>query len=206
MAWTEKKKSGGRKGRNSGSPPRSRIARRLLGDRVAAASHKPKKSPAKRKPESDDDEPPRERKPRAGRSGAKRRSKSRGKSRIGRLFYWGAVLGLWAAIAVIGVVIWVGAHLPAIQSLGYPKRPPTIQIVGLDGSVLASRGQMGGEAVALRDLPPMCRTRSSPSKTGASTHFGVDVIGLARRRWTQMRRGVTQAPRPSPSSWPRTCS
>ena len=39
------------------------------------------------------------------RGGSKRRSKSRGRFRIGRLFYWGAVLGLWAAIAVIGVII-----------------------------------------------------------------------------------------------------
>ena len=54
------------------------------------------------------------------------------------------MLGLWAGIAVVGVVVWVGAHLPAIQSLEIPKRPPTIQIVGLDGSVLARRGEMAG--------------------------------------------------------------
>jgi len=53
-----------------------------------------------------------------------------------RLFYWGArVLGLLGGgIAVVGVVVWVGAHLPAIQSLEIPKAgPPTIQITGLDG-------------------------------------------------------------------------
>ena len=92
-----------------------------------------------------------ERKPRASRSGAKRRSKTR-KLRWGRLVYWGAVLGLWAAIAVVGVVVWVGAHLPAIQLLEIPKRPPTIQITGFDGSVLTTRGEMPGANVALKDL------------------------------------------------------
>jgi len=51
-------------------------------------------------------------------------------------------------------VIWVGAHLPAIQALEIPKRPPTIQIVGFDGSVLATRGEMPGANVSLKDLPP----------------------------------------------------
>ncbi|MEQ1433074.1 hypothetical protein ABLW54_23600, partial [Salmonella enterica] len=74
------------------------------------------------------------------------KSKARGRSRsgLGRLVYWGAVLGRWAIIAGAGVIIWVGAHLPAIQSLEIPKRPPTIQITGMDGSVIATRGEMPG--------------------------------------------------------------
>src|SRR5439155_20567069 len=143
MAWG-RKKSGGRKEPLFGLPAALADSRLSTGDRIPAAvdDDKPTKSVAKRKHEEDDDEPPRERKPRAGRGGAKRRAKSRGRFRFGRLIYWGAVLGLWATIAIIGVVVWVGAHLPAIQSLEIPKRPPTIQIVGVDGSLLASRGEM----------------------------------------------------------------
>src|SRR5438105_3064249 len=48
---------------------------------------------------------------------------------IGRAAYWGAVGGLWMVIAAIGIAIWIGAHLPPIQSLEIPKRPPTIKIV-----------------------------------------------------------------------------
>ena len=107
-------------------------------DRIPAAADddKPKKScPAKAR-RDDDEPPPRER----SRAGERRPQTPREIARVpvGRLVYWGAVLGLWAAIAVIGVVVWVGAHLPAIQSLEIPKRPPTIQIVGFDGSVLAT--------------------------------------------------------------------
>jgi penicillin-binding protein 1A len=152
MAWG-RKKSGGRKEPLFGLPAALAELRLSPADRVPAAEDRPKKSSAKRKSD-DDDEPPRERKPRASRGGARRRSKSRGGFGLGRLFYWGAVLGLWAGIAVIGVVIWVGAHLPAIQSLEIPKRPPTIQITGMDGSVLAQRGEMAGANVSLKDLPP----------------------------------------------------
>ncbi len=104
------------------------------------------------------------------------------------------MLGLWAAIAVVGVVIWVGAHLPAIQSLAIPKRPPTIQIVGLDGSVLASRGEMAGANVSLKDLPPyLPKAFIAIEDRRFYSHYGVDPIGIARAAVTNvMHRGVSQ--------------
>ncbi|MBR1189472.1 penicillin-binding protein 1A [Bradyrhizobium sp. AUGA SZCCT0160] len=193
MAWG-RKKTGGRKEPQFGLAAALSELRLSPQDRVAVSDDRPKKSSAKRKPENEDDEPPRERKPRAGRSGAKRQSKSRGGFRIGRLFYWGAVLGLWAAIAVVGVVIWVGAHLPAIQSLAIPKRPPTIQIVGVDGSVLASRGEMAGANVSLKDLPPyLPKAFIAIEDRRFYSHYGVDPIGIARAAVANvMHRGVSQ--------------
>ena len=97
-------------------------------DRVTIADDKPKKPASKRKsPDPDNDAAARAKAARS-RGSSKRKSKGRARGVIARLFYWGAVLGLWAGIAVVGVVVWVGAHLPAIQSLEIPKRPPTIQI------------------------------------------------------------------------------
>jgi penicillin-binding protein 1A len=197
MAWG-RKKSGGRKEPLFGLPAALADLRLSPEDRIPAAADddKPKKPVPKRKPEEDDDEPPppRERKPRAARGGAKRRAKSRGRFRIGRLIYWGAVLGLWAAIAVVGVVIWVGAHLPAIQSLEIPKRPPTIQIVGVDGSVLAQRGEMAGANVALKDLPPyLPKAFIAIEDRRFYSHYGVDPVGIARAAVTNvLHRGVSQ--------------
>src|SRR4249919_81173 len=195
MAWG-RKKSGGRKEPLFGLPAALADLRLSPEDRIPAANDddKPKKSVPKRKPEEDDDdEPPRERKPRVARSGARRRSKSR-KFRFGRLFYWGAVLGLWAAIAVVGVVVWVGAHLPAIQSLEIPKRPPTIQIVGVDGSLLASRGEMAGSNVALKDLPPyLPKAFIAIEDRRFYSHYGVDPVGIARAAVANiLHRGVSQ--------------
>src|SRR5262245_49450331 len=61
----------------------------------------------------------------------RRRRKARGG--IGRVVYWGAVASLWIVIALIGGAVWVGAHLPPIQSLEIPKRPPSIKIADMHG-------------------------------------------------------------------------
>ncbi|MBR0831104.1 penicillin-binding protein 1A [Bradyrhizobium manausense] len=197
MAWA-KKKGGGRKEPLFGLPAALADLRLTAADRIPNAEDKPKKSTsqssAKRKSDNSDDEPPRERKPAPARSGSKRRSKSRLRVGIGRLFYWSAVLGLWGAIAVIGVVIWVGAHLPPLQSLEIPKRPPTIQIVGVDGSVLAQRGEMAGANVALKDLPPyLPKAFIAIEDRRFYSHFGIDPVGIARALVTNvMHRGVSQ--------------
>ncbi|MBR0718026.1 transglycosylase domain-containing protein [Bradyrhizobium liaoningense] len=197
MAWT-KKKGGGRKEPLFGLPAALADLRLTAADRIPNAEDKPRKSTsqssAKRKSDDPGSEPPRERKPAPSRSGSKRRSKSRLRAGIGRLVYWGAVLGLWGAIAVIGVVIWVGAHLPPLQSLEIPKRPPTIQIVGIDGSVLAQRGEMAGANVALKDLPPyLPKAFIAIEDRRFYSHFGIDPVGIARALVTNvMHRGVSQ--------------
>ena len=165
-------------------------------DRIAAAEVKPKKS-AKRRADDDENEapsPPPERKSRVSKSGAKRRANSPRRFRLRRLVYWGAVLSLWLAIAIFGLVIWVGAHLPAIQSLEIPKRPPTIQIVGLDGSVLATRGEMAGSNIALKDLPPyLPKAFIAIEDRRFYSHYGVDPVGIARAAVANLlHRGVSQ--------------
>src|SRR4026209_408531 len=61
-----------------------------------------------------------------------------------RLAYWTLVVGLWVAIGGAGFVAWVGAHLPPIQSLEIPKRPPSLQIVDFQGPALAPAGGAAG--------------------------------------------------------------
>ena len=113
---------------------------------------------------------------------------------IGRVAYWGAVAGLWLVIAMIGGAVWVGAHLPPIQSLEIPKRPPSIKIVDLQGRLLATRGDMGGAAVPLKDLP-----RYVPQAFVAIedrrfySHHGIDPIGIGRAALANiLHRGVSQ--------------
>lgn len=189
------KKKGGRKEPLFGLPAALADLRLTAADRVpGGGDDKPKKSSTKRKTEISDDEPPRERKTQPSRSGAKRRSKSSISAGLGRLVYWGAVLSLWGVIAVIGVVIWVGAHLPPIQSLEIPKRPPTIQIVGMDGSLLAQRGEMAGANVSLKDLPPyLPKAFIAIEDRRFYSHFGIDPVGILRALVTNvLHRGVSQ--------------
>ncbi|HEY4403146.1 MAG TPA: PBP1A family penicillin-binding protein [Xanthobacteraceae bacterium] len=111
-----------------------------------------------------------------------------------RLVYWGAVLCLWGLIAAGGAIAFVASTLPPIQSLAIPKRPPSIEIVGLDGKPLAVRGEMGGAAVALRDLPPyLPRAFIAIEDRRFFHHYGVDPIGLTRAMVANaVHRGVAQ--------------
>jgi penicillin-binding protein 1A len=195
MAWGRKKK-GGRKEPIFGLAAALSDLRLSPEDRIpGGGGAKPKKSAKPTIDDDDeDDEPPPERKPRASRSAAKRKSKSRRSLPIGRMFYWGAVLGLWGAIAAVGLIVWVGAHLPAIQSLEIPKRPPTIQIAGSDGSVIAIRGEMPGANVALKDLPPyLPKAFIAIEDRRFYSHFGIDPWGILRAAVANiLHRGVSQ--------------
>src|SRR6516164_4902904 len=77
-----------------------------------------------------------------------------GGSPLRRLVYWSLVLALWALIAAVGTIAFAVSTLPPIQSLEVPKRPPTVEIVGLDGRPLTMRGEMSGTDVPIKELPP----------------------------------------------------
>jgi len=111
-----------------------------------------------------------------------------------RVIYWSAVVGLWLVIAMIGGAVWVGAHLPPIQSLEIPKRPPSIKIVDLQGHPLAMRGDMGGAAVPLKDLPRhVSQAFLAIEDRRFYSHYGVDPLGISRALIANiLRRGVAQ--------------
>jgi penicillin-binding protein 1A len=193
MAWG-RKKSGGRKEPQFGLGASLSELRLGPQDRVPRADDEAPKKSSKRKAVDTDDDAPRERKPRPKRGGSKRRSRARSRRGLVRLFYWGVVLGLWAAIALVGVIVWVGAHLPPIQALEIPKRPPTIEITGFDGSVLATRGEMPGANVSLKELPPyLPKAFIAIEDRRFYSHYGVDPLGIARAAVANvLHRGVSQ--------------
>jgi len=135
----------------------------------------------------DADTPPAPRAPRKKRGGGRR-------SGFGRIVYWGAVLALWAIIAGIGVLVWIGIHLPPIQSLEIPKRPPSVLILGVNGATLATRGDMGGAAVPLVQLPAYVPNAFvAVEDRRFYSHHGIDPLGIARALVADvLRRGASQ--------------
>jgi penicillin-binding protein 1A len=155
---------------------------------------------ARREPNFDagpDSEPAAEKRapaPRRKKSSRKKSSKSGWRFRPVRLLYWGCVMALWGVIACVGVVFWVGLHLPPIQSLEIPKRPPSIKILDINKNVLIVRGDMGGVPLTLKELPPYVPNAFIAIEDRRFySHWGVDPLGVGRAIVANvMRRGVSQ--------------
>ena len=123
------------------------------------------------------------------------RPSGRARSFFGRLVYWSLVLGLWLAIGGVATVAWIGAHLPPIQSLEIPKRPPSIQIVDVTRT-RARRARRHGRRRHPAEGTAELRTSrpSSPSRIGASTTITASIpCGIGRAAVANiLHRGVSQ--------------
>jgi penicillin-binding protein 1A len=126
-------------------------------------------------------------------SRSKKPKRSRG-SLWGKLLYAGVVAGLWCLIAVAGVIAYQAARLPPIDQISVPKRPPNIAILASDGSLLANRGETGGQTVKIKELPPyLPRAFVAIEDRRFYSHLGIDPIGIARAMFRNVTsRGVAQ--------------
>ena len=91
-----------------------------------------------------------------------------------------------------GLFVYYGSQLPHIDHLAVPKRPPNIAVLGADGSLLANRGDTGGAAVRLQDLPPyLPKAFVAIEDRRFYSHWGVDPVGILRALAKQCRRPGT---------------
>ncbi len=91
------------------------------------------------------------------------------------------IFAVWGGIAAAGLVVYEASKLPPMQTLMIPKRPPTIMIQAEDGKVLATRGDMGGAAVPLKQLPTyLPNAFIAIEDRRFYEHFGLDPVGLGR--------------------------
>ena len=58
--------------------------------------------------------------------------------------YWLVIAGIWGSIVAGGIILYYGAKLPQSTDWKIPDRPPNVQIVSLDGGLIAQPGQDRG--------------------------------------------------------------
>jgi penicillin-binding protein 1A len=128
-----------------------------------------------------DDKPATPRRGKAKKVSGKRQRKRMTLSRmIGRLFYLGFILGVWALIAVVGIFVYYGAQLPSSNTWAIPERPANIKILAADGQLMSNRGKSGGEAISLHELPYYVpEAVIAIEDRRFMSHWGIDPIGLA---------------------------
>jgi len=109
------------------------------------------------------------------------RAGRRRRSWLGRIVYWGGVLSIWGLVSVVALVIFYASQLPPIDQLAVPRRPPNIAILSDDGSLIANRGDTGGPAVRLIDLPPyLPKAFVAIEDRRFYDHVGIDPLGVSR--------------------------
>ncbi|MBS7705945.1 PBP1A family penicillin-binding protein [Chelatococcus asaccharovorans] len=130
----------------------------------------------------------------SGGGGAGKGRKRRKRSFLGRLFGLFMVLAVWCVVGLAGVIAYHFAQLPPMSELTVPKRPPNIAIMAADGSLLANRGDTGGQTIAIHDLPPyLPMAFLAIEDRRFYSHFGVDPVGIARAAFRNVTsRGVAQ--------------
>jgi len=152
--------------RSGGAPPAADPPRRVRAAKKAEPPPAPRRGRA---------EPP-----------ARPRRRRRGPF-LFRLVKWGFILGLWGVLALAGVIAYEASKLPPMQTLMIPKRPPTVTVLAADGKALATRGDMGGVAVPIRELPPyLPKAFVAIEDQRFYSHFGLDPEGLARALVTNL--------------------
>ncbi len=114
----------------------------------------------------------------------RRRRKTRSKKRhplLGALIYWSFMLGIWGTVAAAGLITYYAVQLPPIDQLAIPKRPPNIAILAEDGTLLANRGDTGGAAIHLSELPDyLPKAFIAIEDRRFYEHWGVDPVGILR--------------------------
>jgi penicillin-binding protein 1A len=112
---------------------------------------------------------------------ARERRRRRSTPLIGSLLYWAMTLTVWGVIGAGALAVYYGAQLPPIDQLSVPKRPPNIAIMGADGELLVNRGDTGGAAIRIFELPPFLpKAFVAIEDRRFYSHWGVDPQGIGR--------------------------
>jgi penicillin-binding protein 1A len=107
-----------------------------------------------------------------------------------RLLRSGVLLALWGAIIAGGVIAWFWLTLPPTNDLSVAQRRPSVTLLGADGSLIATSGDLFGEPLTLKEMP-----RYLPEAVIATEdrrfyqHWGIDPIGLLRAAFADLRAG-----------------
>ncbi len=140
------------------------------------------------------DAPPRARAHGSGAPGGPRRNARRPRSLFrkifGKLFYWSLIASFWG-VFIGGIVLAIYASdLPDTNKIWEVERQPSITFVDSNGQTIAVQGAAYAPPVVLENMPPdLIHAVLSVEDRRFYSHFGVDILGLLRATWVNLRAG-----------------
>ena len=102
----------------------------------------------------------------------------------------GGVGGGWGGGGGGLVLLWFAWDMPGPEAALAATRRPSVRLVASNGALLATEGDLYGELVRLRDLPPhFPAALMAVEDRRFRSHFGLDPVGIARAAWANWRAG-----------------
>ena len=122
--------------------------------------------------------------------GSSSRGRGGGKPSGSRIARYALLAGLWCFIGGLGIVGFFALTLPDTSDLAAVQRKPSITLLASDGSLIATYGDLFGEPLHLKDMPKYLPAAVIATEDRRFySHFGLDVVGLARAAFTDLRAG-----------------
>ncbi|MGV8841380.1 MAG: transglycosylase domain-containing protein, partial [Bauldia sp.] len=100
---------------------------------------------------------------------------------IRRAFRWFLLIAAVLFLGGMAALGYYASKLPNITTWAVPERPPNYRILAADGTLIANRGDTGGENVTLEELPDyVAQAIVAAEDRRFYGHLGVDPIRLGR--------------------------
>lgn len=100
------------------------------------------------------------------------------------------LLLIWGGLALALLLLVFAWDLPRPEEALATTRRPSVTLEAADGRLLATSGDLYGEAVRLADLPPyLPGALMAVEDRRFRAHFGLDPLGLARAAIANLRAG-----------------
>jgi penicillin-binding protein 1A len=107
-----------------------------------------------------------------------------------RWLRWLVLLGIWGGVALGAVLLVLTWDLPRTDIALSQTRRPGVTLEAADGRILATSGDVVGQVVRLRDLPPhLPAAVIAIEDRRFRDHWGLDPIGIARAAWVNWSSG-----------------
>ncbi|HEX2942923.1 MAG TPA: PBP1A family penicillin-binding protein [Rhodopila sp.] len=116
--------------------------------------------------------------------------RSRRKQALLWLLRWGFIVSVWGMLALGVMLLWFARDLPRPESAMDATRRPSLTLLDRSGRVIATYGDLVGEKLRLRDLPPALPAAVVAVEDRRFWHHpGVDVLGMLRAAVVNLTAG-----------------
>ena len=103
---------------------------------------------------------------------------------------WLVVLFIWITLISGGIVIYLAYDLPDVKKALFENRRPFITVLAHDGRPFGNFGEMRRTSLEVSDLPIRLKEAIiSTEDRRFYSHFGIDVIGVARAILANIKAG-----------------